>query len=85
MKKHIFAYFFFKIFIFERLLTSAEDDSFENVRHSSEKSILRDSTGFVSVAFRNSTWEVIPKLIDWDEDHSIKARANFTNLQNSTG
>ena len=85
MKKHILAYFFFKIFIFERLFISAEEESFENVGHSSENSILRDSNGFVSVAFRNRTWEVIQKLIDWDEDHSIKARANFTNLQNSTG
>lgn len=44
-----------------------------------------DPSGFVSVTFSKGQWRVIPQLMDWDEDHDLVARANFTNAQNSTG
>ena len=30
-------------------------------------------------------WNLTAEYLDWDEDHSIIARANFTNAQTSTG
>ena len=48
-------------------------------------SLIGDPSGFVSVSWEKGQWKVIPDLVDWDEDHTVIARANFTNAQNSTG
>ena len=44
-----------------------------------------DPSGHVSVAFKEGQWKVYPVLLDWDEDYSVIARANFTNAQSTTG
>ena len=35
--------------------------------------------------FSDGQWNLTADYLDWDEDHSIVARANFTNAQTSTG
>ena len=35
--------------------------------------------------FSDGQWNLTAEYLDWDEDHSIIARANFTNAQTSTG
>ena len=35
--------------------------------------------------FLDGQWNLTAEYLDWDEDHSIIARANFTNAQTSTG
>ena len=49
-----------------------------------EKSV-GDPSGFVSVSYRDGQWNLTADFLDWEEDHSIIARANFTNAQSSTG
>ena len=46
---------------------------------------IGDPSGFVSVSYRDGQWNLTAEFLDWEEDHSIIARANFTNAQSSTG
>ena len=63
---------FWPLFLVLPLLTKANE-------------VIGDPSGFVSVGYVDGEWKVHPLLIDWDEDLSIIARANFTNAQTSTG
>ena len=39
----------------------------------------------ILIFFSDGQWNLTADYLDWDEDHSIVARANFTNAQTSTG
>ena len=53
---------------------------------SSESNKFRvDESGLAYVSHRDGEWRVEPRLVPWQEDPHVIARANFTNAQRETG